>query len=66
MASYRFVLLVIKHNNDTKSKCNFYRQDSLISPKKDFINEVFRYKRNFGDGRNFGNRTKDTKYDIKI
>ena len=32
--------------NETIAKCNFYRQDSLISPIKDFTNGVFPLKRN--------------------
>ena len=36
MASYRFVILVFKHDNETIAKSNVYQQDSLIRPKWDF------------------------------
>ena len=33
MASYRIVILDLEQDNETIAKGNFYRQDSLISPK---------------------------------
>ena len=66
MASYRFVILVLKQDNETIANSKFLPAGFTHKSKTGLYKWSVSLKSNFGGGQNLRNSTKDTKYDKKI